>query len=127
MRGLNLDHLRAFATVLELGGFSAAAEKLNLTQPAISLQIRQLETRLGVRLIERVGRRAQPTNAGRDLLGHIGRIDEAVQGAVEAVAPHRAGAIGRVRLGTGATACIYLLPRVLREVREAFPSLEIVV
>ena len=50
MRGLNLDHLRAFADVAELGSFSAAAERLNLTQPAVSLQIRQLEQRLRVKL-----------------------------------------------------------------------------
>ena len=57
MRGLNLDQLAAFTAVVELGGFSAAAARLNLTQPAISFQIRQLERRLGIRLIERVGRR----------------------------------------------------------------------
>lgn len=127
MRGLNLDQLRAFADVSALGSFSAAAARLNLTQPAVSLQVRQLERRLGVRLIERVGRRAQPTAAGRDLLRHIRKIDEAVADAVEAVAYHATGTVGRVRLGTGATACIYLLPAVLRELRRRFPSLEIAV
>ena len=58
MRGVNLDQLEAFAAVVELGSFSAAAARLNLTQPAISFQIRQLERRLGIRLVERVGRRA---------------------------------------------------------------------
>ena len=66
MRALNLDQLRAFGEVLTLGSFSAAAVRLGLTQPAISLQIRALERRLGVRLIERVGKRAQATAAGPD-------------------------------------------------------------
>ncbi|HYM72523.1 MAG TPA: LysR family transcriptional regulator [Stellaceae bacterium] len=127
MRGLNLDHLEAFAAVVELGSFSAAATRLNLTQPAISFQIRQLERRLGVRLVERIGRRAQPTAAGLDLLPHIRRIDEAAASAAEAMAYHTHGIAGRVRLGTGATACIYLLPPLLSDLRRRFPRLEIVV
>ena len=127
MRRINLDHLHAFACVAELGGFSAAAERLNLSQPAVSLQIRALERRLGVRLIERVGRRAAPTAAGQDLLGHVRRIEAEVEGALDAMAYHASGTVGRVRIGTGGTACIYLLPPVLRDLRRRFPSLEIVV
>jgi len=127
MRNLSLDQLETFAAVVEFGSFSAAAAHLNRTQPAISFQIRQLETRLGVRLVERIGRRAQPTAAGLDLLPHVSRIEAAVAGAVEAVASRAAGVAGRVRLGTGATACIYLLPPVLSDLRRRFPALEIVV
>jgi DNA-binding transcriptional LysR family regulator len=127
MRRLSLDHLQTFADVVELGSFSAAARRLNLTQPAVSLQIKQLEGRLGVRLIERVGRRAHATAAGRDLLAHVHQVDAAVAGALAAVADHRDGGSGRLRLGTGATACIYLLPPVLRALRQKFPALEIVV
>lgn len=127
MRALNPDHLQAFADVVELGSFSAAAERRRLTQPAVSLQIRQLEKRFCVRLLERVGRRAQPTAAGRELLRHIVEIDGAVARAAEAMAVHRGGVVGRVRLGTGATACIYLLPSILRDLRRRFPDLEIVV
>jgi DNA-binding transcriptional LysR family regulator len=127
MRRLSLDHLQTFSDVARLGSFSAAARRLNLTQPAVSLHIKQLEARLGVRLFERIGRRAHPTAAGRDLLDHVQRVDAAVAGALEAVAGHRDGGIGRLRLGTGATACIYLLPPVLRALRQKFPALEIVV
>ena len=127
MKGLNLDHLRTFAEVIELGSFSAAAERLGLTQPGVSQQIRQLEKRLGVRLIERVGRRATPTMAGSELLAHARQIDEAVAAALDSMAPHAAGSVGRVRLGTGATACIYLLPPILRDLRRRFPNLEVVV
>jgi DNA-binding transcriptional LysR family regulator len=127
MRGINLDQLEAFTVVVELGSFSAAAARLNLTQPAISFQIRQLERRLGIRLVERVGRRAQATAAGVDLLPHIGRIEATVAGAIDAMAGHAEGVAGRVRIGTGATACIYLLPPLLSELRRRFPLLEIVV
>lgn len=127
MRGLSLDQLRTFADVVELGSFSAAAARLSLSQPAVSLQVRELERRLGVRLIDRVGRRATPTPAGADLLAHAQRIDAAVAAALEAVAAHAAGTVGRVRLGTGATACIYLLPTALRRLRRDFPDIEVVV
>lgn len=127
MRGLNPDHLQTFSDVIDTGSFSAAAQRRSLSQPAISLQIRQLERRFGVQLVERVGRRARPTAAGEELLRHIQAIDEAVARAGEAMAWHRKEVVGRVRLGTGATACIYLLPRLLGELRRRFPSLDIVV
>jgi DNA-binding transcriptional LysR family regulator len=127
MRGLSLDQLETFATVAELGSFSAAAARLNLTQPAISFQIRQLERRLGLRLVERVGRKVRPTAAGLDLLPYVRQIDAAVMSAIEAMTFHAQGIAGRVRLGTGATACIYLLPALLSELRQRFPLLEIVV
>ena len=127
MKTLNLDYLRTFLDVIELGSFSAAAERLSLTQPAVSLQIRQLEQRLGVRLIERIGRKAQPTAAGAELLAYASEIDTLTSRAIEEVGRHASGTIGRVRIGTGATACIFLLPPILREQRRKFPSLQITV
>jgi len=122
---LDLRQLKSFIDVADLGSFSAAAEKAGLTQPAISLHIQLLEKQLGVRLIERVGRRAQPTAAGRDLLVHARRIADEVSQAIETVAPHRSGQSGRLRIGTGATALIYFLPKILREIRQLMPGIEI--
>ncbi len=127
MSSFNPNTLRAFAQVPELGSFSAAAERLEISQPAVSLQIRQLERRFGVKLIERVGRRATPTPAGEELLRHARSIEAALDAATQAMQPHTAKIAGRVRIGTGATACIYLLPPILRALRERYPSLEIVV
>jgi DNA-binding transcriptional LysR family regulator len=127
MRQPSLDQLRTFSRVIDLGSFSAAAERLDVSQPAVSLQIRQLERRLGVRLIERVGRRVTATAAGEELLRHVREIDANMTATLEAMARHARGVIGRVRLGTGATACIYFLPSILRKLRLKFPSLDIVV
>lgn len=127
MRGLNLDQLITFATVVEHGGFTEAAGRLGLTQPAVSMQIRNLEERFGVRLVERVGKRALPTAAGRDLLPFIRRIRDEAEAAAAAMGRHRAGQAGRVRIGTGATACIYRLPPILTALRAAHPGLEIIV
>lgn len=126
MRGLNLDHLRMFAQVVELGSFSAAAERGGVTQPAVSLQIRQLERRFGLKLVERIGRRAGPTAAGLELLAHIRVIDTALAQAEQAMSAHASQVSGRIRLGTGATACTYLLPPVLADLRQRFPALDIV-
>lgn len=60
MRNLNLDQLRALIEVAELGSFTQAAKRLHLTQPAISQQIRELEARCGLQLIERVGKSGSP-------------------------------------------------------------------
>src|SRR5215471_10589675 len=68
MRNLNLDQLRTLVEVVECGSFSAAARRLNLTQPAVSMQIRELERRLDVRLIERIGKQAHPTAPCRELM-----------------------------------------------------------
>jgi DNA-binding transcriptional LysR family regulator len=127
MKRLNLDQLETFVKVIESGSFSAAAEKLGLTQPAVSLQIRQLEKRLGAPLVERVGRKARPTAAGSELLGHADRIDTAVGAAIESVARHTTDTIGHVRLGTDNTVTIFLLPPVLGALRKRYPNLEITV
>lgn len=111
----------------ESGSFLAAARKLGLTQPAVSLRIHELEQALGLRLIERVGRRAQPTTAGATLLGYVKQIDATLAEALRSLARHSGSVVGKVRLGTGATACIYLLPPVLRALKSRYPGIEIAV
>jgi DNA-binding transcriptional LysR family regulator len=127
LRAINPDQLRAFADVIELGSFSAAAERLNLTQPAVSQQVKQLERRFALKLIERVARKVTPTPAGIELMAHARRLEAVMAGALDAMARHATGALDRVRIGTGATACIHLLPPVLRDLRGRLPSLEIAV
>ncbi|CAM3418905.1 LysR family transcriptional regulator [Paracidovorax anthurii] len=122
-----LDQLEVFLQVLEAGSFSAAADRLGVSQPAVSLQVRQLERRLGVRLIERVGKRVAPTPAGAELRHHGQGVQAAVRAASEAVRAHAAGVTGTVRLGTGATACLHFLPAVLRGLRQLHPTLQVVV
>jgi len=124
---INLEQLRTFTDVVASGSFSATAARQGVSQPAVSFQIKELEKRVGVRLIERIGRRATPTAAGAELLDHSARIFGEVEAALEAMARHAGGIIGRVRIGTGATACIFLLPPLLRDLRERFPDLEITV
>ncbi len=124
---LTLQHLDTLMDVVRLGTFSAAAERAQLSQPAISQQIRQLERYFGMRLLERSGRSVRPTDAGRLVLQSAQRIRDELETVQEAIQPFRAGSAGRVRLGTGATACIYLLPPILRALKRQIPGLEVVV
>lgn len=122
-----LDQLRTFLLVLETGSFSTAAERLGVSQPAVSLQLRQLERHLGLRLVERVGRRMTPTQAGTELLHHGPGVLAAARAATEAVQSHAQGVSGTVRLGTGATACLHFLPPILRALKQDYPALQVVV
>ena len=127
MRNLNLDQLRSLMEVVELGSFTAAAKRLHLTPPAISQQIRELEHRCGLQLVERIGRRAFATPAGRELIVHGRRIMADAEHALAAVRQHKKGTAGRVHIGAGPTALVYLLPPALRKLREEYPDIEIVV
>ena len=124
---LNPAHLRTLHEVSRLRSFSRAAEALRLSQPAVSLHVRQLEQALGTPLLERMGRRAEPTQAGTLLLERAGRALEALDAAAASVHALRGVVAGRVRLGTGATASIHLLPPILRRLRARHPELELVI
>src|SRR4029077_7575987 len=103
------------------------AEKLRLTQPAVSLQIRELEKRIGVQLVERMGKRAYATAAGEELVGHARRLFQETEQALTAMRRHREGRLGRARLGTSVAVCTYLLPPVLAGLRRAHPELEVAI
>ncbi|HEU4439570.1 MAG TPA: LysR family transcriptional regulator substrate-binding protein, partial [Methylomirabilota bacterium] len=89
--------------------------------------MRQLEARCGTALLERVGKRAFATAAGALLLEHAGRAFAELEAAQEALRRLRGVVAGRLRLGTGATASIHLLPPLLRQMRARYPEIELIV
>jgi DNA-binding transcriptional LysR family regulator len=125
MRSLNLDQLRALLRVVELGSFSAAARQLNLTQPAVSLQVRELERRFGVRLIERLGKQAHATAPGATLVEAARTIFHECERADAAMRPYRDGWIGRVQIGATNTLLVHMLPPILRELSLAHPGIDL--
>src|SRR5258708_36762400 len=104
--------MRTFLAVVDAGGVSAAARSLNLTQPAVSQQLRELERALRVRLLDRAGGKSVPTAAGAALLDPARRARAAIEDAMTAAEAPRAGDIGPVRLVPRATAWIPLVPGV---------------
>src|SRR5262245_24343788 len=127
MRSLNPDHLTALIEVVAQASFTRAARRLNLAQPTISLQIRELEGRLGVRLVDRLGKRAFATAAGRELIEHAQRIAQESDRALAAMRRYRDGSLGQVRIGASTTALIYHLPTVLAELRTEHPNIDLIV
>jgi len=124
---VQLAHLQTLATVARHGSFSRAARELRLTQPAVSMQVRQLEQALGLPLLERVGKRTYTTKAGELLLAHAGRAMQELERGLELVQQLRGIVAGRIRLGTSASFSIYLLPSALRRFRVRYPQTELVV
>ena len=93
---VDLVGLRAPVAIADTGTFSAAAERTSRTQSAVSLQIRKLEERLGVRLLDRTSRSARPTDAGATLIGYARRLLDVADEAVLAVSAPGAGTPLRV-------------------------------
>lgn len=124
---ITLAPLRALQAVARHGSFSRAATELGLTQPAVSMQISQLESRVGMPLLERVGKRATPTEAGELLLAHAARAFLELEAGLERVRQLRGIVSGRLRIGTSASISIYLLPPLLRRFRTRYPETELVI
>ena len=122
-----LRQLMTFLAAVDSGSITSAAKSLHLTQPAASQQLRDLERALGVRLLDRAKGRIMPTRAGEAVVVAARRAQSAADDIVAAAAGFRDGTAGRVRVGTGATACIYLLPAMLARVKRRMPGLEVTV
>src|SRR5262249_18870601 len=125
MRSLNLDQLRAFVEVVERGSFTRAATQLNLSQPAVTHQVQELERRFKASLVERLGKRVYLTQAGEKLLEHARNLLEDEARAHADLRRFGDGSLGRVRVGTSMTVLMYLLPPILRQLKTDHPQLEI--
>ena len=122
---MNPIHLRTFVAVAELRHFARAANACNLSQPAVSHQIAQLEAEVGAKLLNRAPRRVSLTVAGEVMLEEARRVLAAIDRARERMHEVTSGAVGRIRLGATATPGLYLLPPVLTEYRAAHPAFDL--
>ncbi len=122
---MELTQLAAFAAVAEQGGFSAAAEQLHLTQPAVSKRVRQLEEALGVTLFDRVGRRVALTEAGRALLPRARRLLNDAREMRRLVADLDGSVGGRLVMGTSHHIGLHRLPGPLRRFTRRYPEVEL--
>jgi LysR family hydrogen peroxide-inducible transcriptional activator len=112
---ITLRQLNYFAALAEEQSFSRAADRVHVTQPALSMQIRDLEAALGTTLVERLPREARLTPAGRDLLARADRVLAEVA-EIERLGARR-GLAGRLQIGVIPTVAPYLLPAVLARLR----------
>jgi DNA-binding transcriptional LysR family regulator len=116
---MELRRLHTFVAVAELLHFARAADRCNLSQPAVSHQVRLLEEELGTPLLNRAGRTVSLTLAGEVFLEEARRILASVDRARERVQGISSGAHGRVRIGGTETIGLYLLPALLDRYRQS--------
>lgn len=124
---LSSNRFRVFLAVSHHLSFSLAARELNITQPAVSQQVRALEEEMGVALFHRRGRSVELTPAGRILRQEAASIVAGMERALERVASFREGLTGSLRIGTIDMASIHYLPDSFRRFRDQFPQIEIFV
>jgi DNA-binding transcriptional LysR family regulator len=122
---VELRHLRYFVAVAEELHFRRAAERLHVSQPPLSQQIRQLEAELGVTLFERNRRRVELTAAGAVLLGEARQVLAAVEHAVDLTRRAARGEAGALAVGFVGSAMYGRLPDVVREFHAARPAVEL--
>ena len=124
-RAVTLRQLRTFKTVADMASFSLAAQRLKLSQPSISYQVKELEETLGLPLLDRLGKRVQLTEAGSVLYGYARRMLDVLDEATVAVQEMRGIKRGTLRVGASTTVGIYLLPAALGAFKKQHPGLVI--
>lgn len=123
-RRITLRQLETFAAVARLGSFSRAAEALHLTQPAVSIQIRQLAETVGMPLFDQAGRTLRLTAAGDELLATTRRLDDVWNRFESAIDELRGLKRGKLRVALVTTAK-YFLPRMLGAFCKRYPDISI--
>ncbi|MBM0106952.1 LysR family transcriptional regulator [Steroidobacter sp. S1-65] len=124
MRNVTLRQMRVFAAVAQYRSFTRAARELHLTQPAISQQIKLLETEIGLPLLEHVGRQIHLTDAGDELLRYASQVNDLLRDAGESLAAMRGLRRGVLKLGAVSTAK-YFAPSLLSAFAPAYPEVTI--
>lgn len=123
--GMDIGTLKAFTAVAETGSFSQAAERLFLTQPAVSKRVGQLESELGDRLFDRIGRRVSLTEAGRVLLPRARRILIEVDDSLRALSNLNGEASGVLRFATSHHIGLHRLPPALQRYSQSYPGVRL--
>jgi DNA-binding transcriptional LysR family regulator len=122
---MTLRQLEVFMAVAQAQSFRRAAERLHTSQPALSQHVRELEDELGARVLDRLRRTVQLTDAGRLLLDHAHRVFATLDSAREVIGELKGLHRGSLLIGAGTTPGIYLLPRVIGTFRRRHPNISV--
>ena len=124
MRAVTLHQLRLFNAVARHQSFAAAAREMHLTQPAVSMQIRELEETIGLPVFDRAGRNVSLTSPGEYLLVHARRVLAVLKDAEDTMAKMRGAQTGTLIVGMVTTAADFL-PRMLAEFLREHPGVDV--
>lgn len=124
MSSISIRHLRYFEALSQHGHFGRAAEACAISQPALSLQVKELEEVLGVSLIERSSRQIRLTSVGEAFVPRVREILRAIDELSELARASLSPLAGRLRIGMIPTVAPYLLPSFIKRLTEDFPDLD---
>lgn len=122
---IDFRYLRTFLALAQFGNFSETGRRVGLSQPAVSRHIRAVEDALGVRLFERLGRRAVLTSAGKALRTRLESLMREAEALPPLIRDLAEGVHGDVRIGATITAANAILPPLLGEYRRSYPGVEL--
>jgi DNA-binding transcriptional LysR family regulator len=119
---MDIRDMRYFLAIAEEGNISKASKRLNIAQPALSRQMKQLEDNLGVQLFERGSRRIKLTEAGQLMRERVEQILELVEGTMNEITELNSGAAGTISIGTVTTSGAILLPNLIDRFHDLYPN-----
>lgn len=125
MTNLTLKQLRYFDALARHGHFGRAADACAITQPALSMQIKELEEAVGTPLFERSARQVRLTSFGEEFDLRVRQILRSVDELCDLARTSQLRLVGRLRIGVIPTIAPYLLPAIIAELQRAFPGLEV--
>jgi DNA-binding transcriptional LysR family regulator len=125
MQQMEVRDLQVFISVAKHLNYTRAGEEVHLSQPSVSVRIRQLETELGVKLFEQLGKKVALTEAGQLLLPYAHRVITAVDDARHAIEDLQGLQRGSLRIGASTTPGMYIIPKTIARFKERHPQIDV--
>ena len=122
---MDVRDLQIFLSVAKHLNYTRAAEEVNLSQPSVSVRMRELERDLGTRLFEQLGKKIALTEAGELLVPYAGRVIAAMADAREAIDQLQGLERGSLRIGASTTPGMYLVPRTIAHYKRRYPKIDV--
>ena len=122
---MDVRNLEVFLSVAKHLNFTRAGEEVNLSQPSVSVRIRQLENEVGLKLFEQLGKKVALTEAGLSLIHHARRVMTAVEDARQCIQELQGLERGSLRIGASTTPGMYLIPQAVASFKKRHPKIDI--
>src|SRR6266700_7704663 len=122
---MDVRDLQVFLSVAKHLNYTRAAEEVNLSQPSVSVRMRELERDLGTRLFEQLGKKIALTEAGQLLVPYATRVIAVMSDARQAIDELQGLERGHLRIGASTTPGMYLIPRTIANFKQRYPKIEV--